>query len=103
MEMERKRQAEPTSQKTDKQNRPPTYGKTNTKQTKPKQPFVEQRQQTMPEKKNQIHQQTRSTFSKGDFEQKHQQPSKQRVEPRKSKRNKYTIKRPLRSRKGKRL
>ena len=92
LEMERKRQAEPTSQKTDKQNRPSTYGKTNIKQT-------EQRQQTMPEKKNQ----TRSTFSKRDFEQKHQQPAKQRVEPRKNKRNRYTIKRPLRSSKGKRL
>lgn len=103
MEMERKRQAKPTSQHTDKQNRPSTYGKTNTKQMGPKQPFVEQRQQAIPEKKNQRQEQTRSTFSKRDFEQKHQQPPKQNVEPRKNTRNRYTIKRPLRSIKGKRL
>lgn len=103
MEMERKRQAEPTSQKTYKQNRSLTHGKTNTKQTEQKQPFVNQRQQTIPEKRNQTHQQTRSTFSKRDFEQKHQQPSKQNIELRKNKRNRYTIKRPLRSSKGKHL
>src|SRR5699024_6310302 len=103
MEMERKRQAAPTSQKTDKQNRLPTYGKTNTKQTEPKQLFVKRQQQPIPEKKNQAHQQTRSTFSKRDFEQKHQQPPKQNPEPRKNTRNRSTVKRPLRSRKGKRL
>src|SRR5699024_11151047 len=56
MEMERKRQTEPTSQKTYKQNRSLAHGKTNTKQTEQKQPFVNQQQQSIPEKRNQTKQ-----------------------------------------------